>query len=47
MGLTTLEKAATAAEVISEFSKKNDTGIGQALKDTEESDVEGGITTTL
>ena len=46
MGLTTLEKAATAAEVISEFSKKNDTGIGQALKDTEESAVEAGIPPT-
>lgn len=45
MALTTLEKADTAAQVISDFSKKNDTGIGKVLKDTEASAVKEKITT--
>lgn len=45
MALTTLEKTDTAAQVISEFSKKNDTGIGQVLKDTETSAITAKITT--
>ncbi|NBV99300.1 MAG: hypothetical protein EBR67_07310 [Proteobacteria bacterium] len=45
MALTTLEKTDTAAQVISEFSKKNDTGIGQVLKDTETSAITARITT--
>ena len=44
MALTTLEKADTAAQVISEFSKKNDTGIGKILKNTESSAVTAEIT---
>ena len=44
MALTTV-KADTAAQVISEFSKKNDTGIGKVLKDTEASAVTAKITT--
>jgi hypothetical protein len=45
MALTTLEKADTATQVISEFSKNNDTGIGKVLKDTEVSAVKEKITT--
>lgn len=44
MALTTLEKADTAAQVISDFSKKNDTRIGKVLKDTEASAVTEKIT---
>jgi hypothetical protein len=44
MALTTV-KADTAAQVISDFSKKNDTGIGKVLKDTEASAVTAKITT--
>lgn len=44
MALTTLEKADTAAQVISDFSKKNDTGIGKVLKDTETAAVTAKIT---
>jgi hypothetical protein len=43
MALTTV-KADTAAQVISDFSKKNDTGIGKVLKDTEASAVTAKIT---
>jgi hypothetical protein len=45
MALTTLEKTDTSAQVISEFSKKNDTGIGKVLKDTEASAVKEKIST--